>query len=111
MKLDSSIQDLKHQTAIETVISIEKEQKLLYSERKIKGLTFWQKNLNTGEITKAPLEPIFHNGKTVLIHGFTQLKTDAGFSYQIKKQDGFVYCQALNKDNAIKKFNKLKTKQ
>jgi len=110
MKLDISIQDLKNQTAMETVVSIEKEQKLLYRERKIKGLTFWQKNLHTGEITKAPLEPVFHNGKTVLIHGFVKLKTDSGFSYQIKKQDGFEYCQALNKANAIKKFNKLNNK-
>jgi hypothetical protein len=98
---------VKDKDAVHYNIGIEKEQKLLHSERRIAGLTVWQKNLNTGEITKALLEPVYHTGKTVLLNGFQELKTEAGFTYQAKKVDGFTYCQALNLKNAIKQFNKL----
>lgn len=107
MKIELINEDLNPKIITETVVSIEKERKLLYSERKIQGLTFWQKNLATGEISKAPLEPVFKPAKTIMLHGFMPLRSDSKFDYELKKQDGFAYCQALNKENATKKFNKL----
>ena len=70
-----------------------KELRLLGSQRKIAGLTLWQFNIKTEELTKAKFKE-----SRYLVGGGTKLK--------VVIEKDCIYFQSLNRKNAIKKLTK-----
>ena len=64
------------------------------SQRRIPGLKLWRNDLTTGEVTEVPL-----GEKTLLL-------PSGSIEYKVARQEDSWYCQALNKQNAVKKFKK-----
>ena len=85
----------------------EKQTILSKTERRIAGLTVYEQNTVTGEIKVAELQPIVVPAKTIMVFS-SKIKIGGCISYDVVMKEDCRYVQALNKKNAIKKFNKLK---
>ena len=90
MKLD---QDKNEKIEIVIQKEVKKELKLIGSQRKISGLTLWQFNENTKELTKARFKE-----SSYVIGG--------GIKLSVITEENCIYFQALNRKNALKKINK-----
>lgn len=94
------INDLESKTPIEMSVGFEKQEekknKLIGTLLPGDGHTVWKIDINT-----LVLEPITDD----------DLIKDIGFNEAVKKRllvkDGYLYCSALNKQNAIKRFGKM----
>lgn len=80
--------------AIEIIDQKQIKKKLIGSQRRIPGLTLWQFNFETKELTKAAFK------KVELRLSFK--KTDLEKRYQVVIEENCTYLQALNLKNAKK---------
>lgn len=88
MKLE---QDNTEKIEIVSQKEIKKEIKLIGSQRKITGLTLWQFNTKTKELTKAKFKE-----STYIIGGGVKLK--------VIIENDCIYFQSLNRKNALRKL-------
>lgn len=75
----------------------EKRQNLIGSLKAIRGLTLWEIEKETGEIKAAVFEEVnasMKNGK------------EGGLKKKLLMKKGCFYVEALNKKNALRKFNR-----
>lgn len=79
-------------TEIVSPIQNMRETKLIGKMRRIPGLKIWQLDLKTFEITLAEMD--------------IQITFDGSTKAKLITAPGMIYCQALNKKNAFKKFQK-----
>lgn len=89
--------ELYPQIKKERKIPVRKEVKLIGSENLIKGLSLWSKNLKTGEVNKVVIDEIEYNNL---------FDKNSSKRLKVNFDPDCIYVQALNKRNAIKKFNK-----
>lgn len=86
--------NLKETIEIVDQKQVKKEIKLIGSQRRIPGLTLWQYNENSKELTKAEYKKVDHK----LNFDNTALEK----RYAVSIQENCIYFQALNRKNAIK---------
>lgn len=88
----------------EIVASIQKkkEHKLIGQQRIVRGHILFKFNSSTLELSN----DIKYKKTDLVINDFSNPLKDA-FSVKVEVEDGFIYFQALNRKNAIKKLNKI----
>lgn len=88
----------------EIVASIQKkkEHKLIGQQRIVRGHILFKYNYETKELSS----DIKYKKTDLVINDFNNPLKDA-FSVKVEVEQGFMYIQALNRKNAIKKLNKL----
>lgn len=79
-----------------------KELKLLGRNRKIKGHTLWEFNIDTKELIPAKFKPM-----GVMISSSLQ-STDTTRTYSVVTNEKCLYFQSLNRSNAERKLRKAK---
>ncbi len=84
-------QDNTEKIEIVSQKEIKKEIKLIGSQRKISGLTLWQFNTKTKELTKAKFKE-----SSYIIGG--------GVKLRVIIEDDCIYFQSLNRKNALRKL-------
>lgn len=78
-----------------------KEIKLIGQQRKVPGLTLWEYNENTKELTKAKFQKV-----NVMIHGLGMSPESITNTHKVIVNENCVYFQALNRANALRKISK-----
>lgn len=81
-----------------------KEIKLISQQRKIRGLILWECNQKTGLIERAKFKKT-----NVFISSLSQSVESITDTYKVVVNENCVYIQALNFDNATKKFRQFQT--
>lgn len=79
-----------------------KEIRFIGQQRKISGLTLWEFNESTGVI-----QPAKFKKQDFKINSLSIKLEALQISHKVEVNEGCFYLQALNKENALKKLNKL----
>lgn len=95
-------EDTKVDKEIVASIQKKKEHKLVAQQRIVKGHLLFKFNPDTKELST----DIKYKKTNVMISDFSD-RVITNINTSVEVEDGYIYIQALNKRNAIKKLNKL----